>query len=147
MRTGLLLVVSAFLASCTGVPMRSSEIRQQVADTETAFAQTMADRSFSSFQTFLSDEAIFFGAKGPIRGKQAIADKWKQFFVEEDAPFSWKPETVEVLDSGKLALTSGPVLDPGGKQIGVFNSIWRLEAPSTWRIVFDKGCEACDCPK
>lgn len=147
MRTGLLLVVSALLASCTGVPVRSSEIRQQVADTETAFAKTMADRSFSSFQTFLSEETIFFGSKGPIRGKQAVADKWKQFFVEENAPFSWKPETVEVLDSGNLALTSGPVFDPSGKQFGTFTSIWRLEAPNTWRIVFDKGCEVCDCPK
>ena len=147
MRTGLLLVMSALLASCTGVPVRSSEIRQQVADTETAFARTMADRSFSSFQTFLSEETIFFGSKGPIRGKQAVADKWKQFFVEENAPFSWKPETVEVLDSGTLALTSGPVFDPSGKQFGTFTSIWRLEAPNTWRIVFDKGCEVCDCPK
>lgn len=147
MRTGWLLVVSALLASCLGVPVRSSEIRQQVVDTETAFAKTMADRSFSSFQTFLSEETIFFGSKGPIRGKQAVADKWKQFFVEENAPFSWKPETVEVLDSGNLALSSGPVFDPSGKQFGTFTSIWRLEAPNTWRIVFDKGCEVCDCPK
>ncbi len=147
MRTGWLLVMSALLASCTGVPVRSSEIRQQVADTETAFAKTMADRSFSSFQTFLSEETIFFGSKGPIRGKHAVADKWKQFFVDENAPFSWKPETVEVLDSGNLALSSGPVFDPSGKQFGTFTSIWRLEAPNTWRIVFDKGCEVCDCPK
>jgi len=146
MRTGTLLLLSAALAGCA-VPVRQSEIRQQVADTETAFAQTMADRSFTHFQSFLSEETVFFGGKGPIRGKQAVADKWKQFFVEDNPPFSWKPETVEVLDSGTLALTSGPVFDPSGKQFGTFTSIWRLEAPNTWRIVFDKGCEVCDCPK
>lgn len=147
MRTGTLLMLSTLLASCVGVPTRYSDIQQQVIDTEAAFAQTMADRSFSRFQTFLSDETIFFGSKGAIRGKAAVAEKWKQFFVDDAAPFSWKPETVEVLDSGTLALSSGPVLDPSGKRIGEFNSIWRLEAPNTWRIVFDKGCEVCDCPK
>jgi len=50
-----------------------------------------------------------------------------------------------VLDSGTLALSSGPVFDPDGKQIATFNSIWRLEAPGQWRIVFDKGSAACNC--
>ena len=59
-----------------------------------------------------------------------------------DAPFSWKPERVEVLDSGKLALSTGPVYDPDGKRIGSITSIWRREAPGTWRIVFDKGDSA-----
>jgi ketosteroid isomerase-like protein len=147
MRTRLILLMSLLLTSCVGVPPRYSEIRQQVADTETAFAKTMADRSYSGFQAFLSEETIFFGAKGAIRGKQAVAEKWKPFFVEASPPFSWKPETVEVLDSGTLALTSGPVFDPSGKQFGTFTSIWRLEAPNTWRIIFDKGCDVCDCPK
>ena len=57
-----------------------------------------------------------------------------------DAPFSWRPEVVEVLDSGTLALTSGPVRDPTGKQTGTFNSIWRREPDGRWRVVFDKGC-------
>ena len=32
-----------------------------------------------------------------------------------------------------------------GKQIGVFNSIWRRDAEGVWRVVFDKGCPACPC--
>jgi len=147
MRTGIWLLLSLGLVGCAGTPLRMSDVRQQVIDTETAFAKTMADRSYTGFQSYLADETIFFGAKGAIRGKQAVAEKWKQFFVDDNAPFSWKPETVEVLDSGTLALSSGPVLDPSGKQIGTFNSIWRLEAPGTWRIVFDKGCDVCACPK
>jgi hypothetical protein len=31
--------------------------------------------------------------------------------------------------------------------IARFNSIWRLEAPGTWRVVFDGGTDACDCKK
>ena len=45
------------------------------------------------------------------------------------------------------ASSSGPVFDPSGKQIATFSSIWRLEAPGVWRIIFDKGNDVCDCAK
>ena len=56
------------------------------------------------------------------------------------APFSWKPDVIEVLPSGNLAISSGPVLDPGGKKIGNFSSIWRREPDGRWLVIFDKGC-------
>lgn len=121
------------------------EAKAQVFATERAFARTMADRDYSAFTSFLSDDAVFFSGPEPRRGKQAVADWWKRFYDKPQAPFSWEPEKVEVLDSGNLALSSGPVRDPNGKLIATFTSIWRLEAPGTWRIVFDKGSEACDC--
>ena len=55
----------------------------------------------------------------------------------------------QVRESGTLAISSGPVRDPSGKRTGTFNSIWRLESPGVWKIIFDKGCPriACDCAK
>jgi ketosteroid isomerase-like protein len=119
------------------------DLQKQVADAERAFAKTMADRDYSAFQRFLADEAIFFSGEKAHRGKAAVAAAWKGLYQQKAAPFSWAPEHVEVLDSGKLAHSSGPVLDPSGKIVGRFNSIWRLEAPGTWRVVFDKGCDVC----
>ena len=92
-------------------------------------------------------DAVFFSGDKPLRGRQAVADAWKRFYDKPDAPFSWKPSTVEVLDSGTLALSSGPVYDPKGKNFATFTSIWRLEAPGVWRIIFDKGNDVCDCAK
>jgi hypothetical protein len=68
-------------------------------------------------------------------------------FDGSTAPFSWKPGQVEVLDSGTLALSSGPVLDPSARQTGTFNSIWRREASGEWKVVFDKGCPVCNCAR
>ncbi|WP_229425011.1 hypothetical protein [Massilia sp. Se16.2.3] len=79
--------------------------------------------------------------RGPQRGKEAVAVAWRPYFDKPDAPFSWEPDQVEVLDSGTLAFSSGPVRDPSGKQVGRFNSVWRLEGPGTWRVVFDRGCD------
>ncbi len=100
----------------------------------------MAKRDLDSFASHLAEEALFFGAKDVLRGKGAVVAGWKRYFEGATAPFSWAPQTVEVLASGTLGLTSGPVLDPGGKQIGTFSSIWRREADGRWKVVFDKGC-------
>ena len=123
------------------------DIQQVVADTERAFARTMAERDHTAFVRFVSDEAVFFSGTKVLRGKQQVADAWKPYYQSPTAPFSWQPEQVEVLQSGSLAISSGPVRDAQGKVIATFSSVWRLEAPGVWRIVFDKGNEVCDCTK
>ena len=140
-------------AICLGLAMAgaaaqepaSNPLAGQVRDTERSFAQTMADRDFDAFTAFLSEEAVFFSGNTPLRGKQAVADAWEGYFNGPDAPFSWAPELVEVLESGSLALSSGPVRDPAGNRVATFTSIWRLEQDGRWRIIFDKGSR--DCPE
>jgi ketosteroid isomerase-like protein len=119
---------------------------QRVADAERAFAATMAKRDAKGFASHISEEAIFMGsADAPrvFRGRAAIVEGWKQFFDGPTPPFSWEPDIVEVIDSGSMALTSGPVLDPDGKLAGRFNSIWRLESDGRWRVLFDRGAPVC----
>jgi ketosteroid isomerase-like protein len=120
-------------------------LEETVMATERAFAQTMVDRDHAAFATFLSDEAIFFSGETPIRGKAAVAADWAPFFEGSDPPFTWEPTQVQVLDSGTLALSTGPVYDPQGTVIANFNSVWRKEAPGVWRIVFDRGSPVCSC--
>lgn len=122
----------------------TEQARQQVEDTERAFARSMAERDFDAFRSFLADEAVFFSGETPLRGSQAVSDAWQPYFDGPDAPFSWAPELVVVLESGGLALSSGPVRNPAGERVATFNSIWRLEPSGEWRIVFDKGSR--DCP-
>jgi len=103
----------------------------------------MATRDHKAFSSFLSQEAVFFSGDKPLRGAQQVADGWKRYYEGPDAPFSWEPEEVEVLDSGTVALSSGPVRDPKGALIATFTSVWRLEDGGKWRIIFDKGNRAC----
>jgi ketosteroid isomerase-like protein len=124
-------------------PVAATTPQQQVEATERAFARSMAERDLTAFTRFISEEAVFMSADRPLRGRQQVIDAWRPFFREKLAPFSWEPQTVEVLDSGHLALSRGPVHDAAGKLIATFNSVWRLEAPGTWRIIFDSGCDAC----
>lgn len=130
-----------------GAAPSGAELRQQVMDTERAFAATMKARDHAAFAGFLAQETVFFNGPKALHGKPAVAAEWKRFYDKPQAPFSWEPDTVEVLASGNLALSSGPVYNPAGKLMARFNSIWRLEADGKWKIVFDKGEEVCDCKK
>lgn len=141
------LLVGLSLAGCAVHRVTSVEARQQVMAAERAFAKTMADRDHRAFATFVADDAVFFSGPKPLRGKAAVVDFWARFYKEAPAPFSWEPDEVEVLDSGTLAISSGPVRNPQGKVFARFNSIWRLDAPGQWRVVFDKGSPECDCQK
>ncbi|HXY42514.1 MAG TPA: nuclear transport factor 2 family protein, partial [Vicinamibacteria bacterium] len=86
----------------------------RVREREQAFARTMAERDQRSFAGFVSEEAVFVG-RTVFRGRAAVVQGWKPFFEEKKAPFSWQPETVEVIASGTLALSRGPVFDADGK--------------------------------
>jgi ketosteroid isomerase-like protein len=142
-----LAACAALLAACATTPGQPStaELQNQVANTERAFAKTMADRDHASFTAFLAEDTIFFSGPKPLHGRQQVAQYWKRFYEKPDAPFSWEPEQVEVLESGALALSTGPVRNSKGELIATFTSIWKQESPGVWRIIFDKGNDACNC--
>ncbi|MBZ5559352.1 MAG: nuclear transport factor 2 family protein [Acidobacteriia bacterium] len=143
MKRGLLLLLTAGLSVAVGHAQTQTDVTAlagQVREAERAFAKTMADRNHAAFVSFLADDTIFMGDAQTLRGKAAVAAAWKGFYDAPQAPFSWEPDRVEVLDSGTLALSSGPVRDPAGTRVGTFNSVWRRENGGAWKIVFDKGC-------
>ena len=143
-------VLPALVAGCAAPPASlatGATARDQVIAAERAFARTMADRDLNAFGTFVAEDTVFFSGPKPLRGKQAVVAFWSRFYAQPPAPFSWEPEQVEVLDSGTLALSSGPVRNPKGELAGCFSSIWRQEAPGQWRVIFDKGGVAADCEK
>ena len=140
------IVCAAFVwAAITAGAQTNAASKEQVRRTELAFAKTLADRDPAAFASFLSREAIFVSNGRAARGPQQVMERWKAYFQTPEAPFSWEPDEVQVLDSGTLAMTSGPVRDPSGKRIGTFNSVWRKELKGQWKIVLDNGCPACNC--
>jgi uncharacterized protein (TIGR02246 family) len=147
----LIVYAAAFIALVSFAPAHAQRgpagAADQVRAAETAFAKSMADRNATAFASLLADEAVFFGSKTVQHGKPEVVAAWKRFFDGPAAPFSWAPTEVEVLASGTLGMTSGPVYDPNGQRIGTFNSIWQKQKDGSWKIIFDKGCPPCDCGK
>jgi ketosteroid isomerase-like protein len=142
------IAVFVVVVLATVIPTGASDTMHTSSDdlraVETAFAATMANRDLEAFSGFLAPEAVFFGSDGPLRGADAVVEGWRAYFQGPDAPFAWRPDAVEVLASGDLGFSSGPVHDAQGKLIGTFNSVWRRDDDGQWRIVFDKGCAVCE---
>ena len=152
-------VVAALLGACATAPaprggkpaspavqapaLATAVAIEQVRAAELAFAKAMADRDLAAFMSHVSPNAVFFGGKSVEHGPAEISAAWQPLFSDFEAPFAWAPDAIEVASSGDLALSTGPVVIRG-KVVGRYNSIWRLEAPNTWRIVFDKGESVCE---
>ena len=140
-------VAPVLLAGCATPPPELISLGEQVRAAETAFAASMAARDFAAFSSFVAADATFVNAGKPLRGKEAVLMHWQRFFREPQAPFSWKPEIVEVLSSGHLAHSEGPVSSPEGKVVARYYSTWRRDPSGAWKVVLDNGYDVCDCPK
>ena len=142
------VLMAAAGAACSGcaAPFVAPSREQAVLDVtaaERAFAATMAARDHAAFLSFVAEDAVFLNGGKALRGKAAIGEHWKRFYAAPTAPFAWQPEFVEVLASGRLGQTTGPVTAPDGKVISRFNSTWRLDDDRRWRVVLDEGCTVC----
>lgn len=119
------------------------DLLSQVRSSEEGFAATMARRDLAAFAEFIAEDAVFINAGNPLRGKAAIVEHWAKFFVPRAAPFSWRPELVEVASFGTLGYTEGPVLSAAGTVFAKFFSTWQLSPGGKWLVVFDNGYNAC----
>jgi ketosteroid isomerase-like protein len=75
------------------------------------------------------------------------------FFAPDGPSIRWRPQFVEILEDGTLALTRGPyqlvMTDEQGVQSeywGTFNSVWRRDEDGSWRVVFDAGNDSSEAP-
>ena len=119
---------------------------------EVAFSQSAENKDIDAFRSHLDRDARFVGSS-VVRGPDEIVAAWQVFFSDDGPAIKWRPQFVEVLNDGTLALTRGPyrmiVTDPDGNQVeqwGTFNSVWRKHENGDWRVVFDAGSVAASPP-
>lgn len=135
----LATLVLTTLASAPG-------LGDQVRCAEIAFSRSAEDRDHAAFTALVHPDARFSGGAGVLRGREAVAEGWLVFFSEEGPSIRWTPDSVEVLESGDLALSQGPyevrMKDPEGNEIltgGRFMSVWQRQEDGRWLVVFDAG--------
>ena len=142
----LALSVSAPHVAAATLPSQAdlAAIAVEVKAAETAFARTMADRRLDQFADFVAEDAVFVGAV-PNVGRAKIVEKWRGFFKNPQAPFSWAPDAVAAAADGRTAISTGLARDPAGKVISRFTTIWRKDPDGHWRVIIDQGVDETDC--
>jgi len=119
---------------------------------EILFSRSVETQDSAAFREFIDADARFISGE-VSRGPAEVAAAWSAFFAADGPRIKWRPQIVEVLEDGTLALSRGPyrmtVTDEAGAQTehwGTFNSVWRLQEDGSWKVVFDAGSPAAAPP-
>jgi len=119
---------------------------------EIGFSKSVENQDFTLFPSFIDTDARFVSSSVQ-RGRDAVAEAWSRFFGDEGPTIKWRPQIIEVLENGELALSRGPYKYTAANEEGVdvdywgtFNSVWRLNDDGEWRVVFDAGSPATEPP-
>jgi ketosteroid isomerase-like protein len=129
-----------------------ADLTEEVRCREIGFSKSVETRDAERFTSFIDEDARFVGGS-VMHGPVAIAEAWSVFFADGGPTIKWRPQFVEVLEDGKLALSRGPFQmiskdDQGdeSEHWGTFNSVWRLNDDGEWRVVFDAGSNEAEAP-
>jgi ketosteroid isomerase-like protein len=143
------LFATIALFACTSA---FADARHDVQCREIGFSKSVEVQDAESFRSFIDPDARFVN-NSVSKGIDAIAEGWSAFLSPGGPTIKWRPQFIEVLEDGKLALTRGPYRmittdDDGNKSEswGTFNSVWRLGADGQWQVVFDAGNSAEGAP-
>jgi len=136
-----LFIVLLVLGSSSALADLADDVRCR----EIGFSRSVENQDMDAFKSFVDADARFVSNR-PRRGVEEIAEGWSTFMTEDGPRIKWRPEFVEVLESGDLAFSVGVYEYIGKndegvetKSYGSFHSTWRLNDDGVWRVVFDAG--------
>jgi ketosteroid isomerase-like protein len=129
-----------------------ADVADDVRCTEISFSQSVENHDITAFTSFIDADARFVGSS-ISRGPAEVTEAWSVFLADGGPEIKWRPQYIEVLKDGKLALSRGPYRmithDADGKiseSWGTFNSVWRRQADDSWKVVFDAGNSSATAP-
>ena len=141
----LLIAFSILMVACKQVDEDQLQVKNEIVQTEADFA-TMANEQdiITAFLHFAADSAVLLRENQLIKGKASIAKYMEDHPFPPDATLQWKPDFVEVSESGDLAYTYGKFtfsVPDENQQMktseGVFHTVWKRQSDGSWKYVWD----------
>lgn len=150
MKTWMVCVIILNLAfdSCMVEPPNDAveQWKQEIVETEKDFADLADEEGITSaFLSYAAEDAVLMRGDHLIVGKKELRDYFaNQTPAPKDEHLRWKPDFVDVSDSGDLAYTYGhytySYTDSTGSIVeseGVFHTVWKRQSDGSWRFVWD----------
>ena len=143
----LVVVISLFIFfGCSPTSTQKEEWKNQILETEEAFSKLCQTEGIAkAFSEFAAEYVVINRNDSLILGKEGLM----QFYSQTSNPsrkveLSWKPDFVDVSDSGDLGYTYGKYLftmtDSTGlsqSSTGIFHTVWKRQEDGSWRFVWD----------
>lgn len=116
----------------------------EVMEAERSFCQLAAEKGVQeAFLAFAAKDAVINRNDKIYAGKEAIK-KYFEAGTMKKVSLTWKPDYVDVSDSGDMAWTYGKYTFSGesaeGKKVeaeGIFHTVWKRQSDGSWKYVWD----------
>ena len=120
--------------------------KNEILETEQNFSNMVRDEGIRrAFLSYAAENAVLMRNNSLVIGKKAITVHFEnQKIKDNDVSLTWKPDFVDVSESGDLGYTYGhyvfSYIDSSGnanESKGVFHTVWKRQPDGTWRFVWD----------
>jgi len=143
-----IFLISSLFYSCIMTTTSESieKWKNEILQTEQDFAKLVQKEGINkAFLKYASEKAVLMRNNSLIIGKTAIKNHFENQATEnKKVSLSWKPDFVDVSNSGDLGYTYGKYIysyvDNDGKTIkteGIFHSVWKRQEDGSWKFVWD----------
>lgn len=118
----------------------------EILETEQSFAKMTQEEGIQkAFLNYAAKDAVLMRNDNLIIGKKEITNHFEdQPSKNTEVTLTWKPDFIEVAESGDLGYTYGKYtysfVDTDGNTIknkGVFHTVWKKQPDGTWKFVWD----------
>lgn len=142
----VVLFTLTLFTGCQQSQTKKDEWKKEIMDTEEAFSEMAGERGISeAFLGFAAKDVVINRNDSLIFGIKGLQQYYQPKPVNnKNEKLSWKPDFVDVSNSGDLGYTFGKyvysVSDSMGNTrsvTGVFHTVWKRQADGTWRFVWD----------
>jgi ketosteroid isomerase-like protein len=133
-----------FVLSCKQNKNEENKVKwkKEIIDAETKFANFLKEKGMhDAFVAFAADDAVLMRNNDLVIGKEAIDKRYSNLNSKN---LDWKPDFVEVSNSGDLAYTYGKYYytykdSIGNEQVdtGIFHTVWKRQNDGSWKYVWD----------
>lgn len=140
----IILLLLFMVLSCK-ISSNNEKIKDEIIKAEKSFQQMTAQKGIAeAFYFYADDNAVIKRESDTlIVGKENIRTYYQQKQLK-NVKVNWKPDFVEVSQSGDMAYTYGQYIwefinqDGSTKQIkGLFHTVWKKQKDGSWKYVWD----------
>jgi ketosteroid isomerase-like protein len=123
----------------------SSNAAEALRAADEAWLKAYQEKDAVKAAGFYADRGAMLAPNAPLlTGKEALAKFIAKSFEMRDYHITWRPNNVEVAQSGELGYTSGiyemSFREPSGKLFldkGKYLMVWKKHADGAWKVLFD----------
>ncbi|WP_370087470.1 DUF4440 domain-containing protein [Ekhidna sp.] len=138
-------LIASIAVACQPSESKSEEWKQEIMDVEAAFSKMSQEEGIpAAFLHFSAEDVVLMRNNKLTIGKEALRARYSNLDPTPGTSLTWKPDFVNVSESGDMAYTYGKYVysqtDSLGNiqsDTGIFHTVWKRQPDGSWKFVWD----------